>query len=220
MIRMSALALAVLTGLAVSTAEAQVCEGRPGPAAGNIALSAGYMSGNDASQMSVGITALGTSAYGGASIGSISYDDFSGSTTAVGASLGYQLALGTTGRAQICPFAIGEIGFGPSDINGSGIDASTRAFGAGLSWGFRATESAEFSLIPTISAGVAYSAVTLTDGVDDLTESDTFGQVRVGLGMVIAKRLAIVPSVIIPVGVEGADPMFGIALSLSVGARR
>lgn len=217
MSRSSILAVALLASLTTATAEAQVCEGRPGRAAGNVALSAAFASGSDASQFGVGITGLGSAAYGSASIGSISYEDFSGSTTAIGGSLGYQLAVGATGRAQLCPYFGVEFGFGPNDIGGTGIDLSARAFSAGLSWGFRAVESGDFNMIPTIGAGFGSTSVKLTDGVDELTESDTYGQVHLGLGMVFAKRFSIAPSVSIPVGLEGADPTFGITLSLSLG---
>lgn len=218
--RMSPLVIAALATLAITGAEAQTCEGRPGRGAGNVVLGAGFTSGDDASQFSVGISGLGTSAYGGASIGSISYDNVSGSTTTVGGDLGYQLAAGTTGRAQLCPWFGVEFGFGPNDIEGTGVDLSIRSFSAGLSWGFRAVESADFAMIPSLSAGVASASVKLSDGVDELTESDTFGQIGLGIGFVFAKQFSIKPSITIPVGLEGADARLGVSASLAVGTKR
>lgn len=214
------LAAFVLLATLAAAAEAQVCEGQPGRAAGNFALGAAFSSGNDASQFSAGITGIGKAVYGGASVGSIDYDGFSGSTTTVGGAVGYQLAVGTTGRAQLCPVVTATLGFGPNDIAGTGIDASARSFTAGLAWGFRATESADLSMIPTFGASFARSSVTFTDGVDDLTESDTYGQLSLGLGFVFARRFGITPAVMIPVGLEGADPMFALSARLALGGSR
>jgi len=216
-----ALTAVLLVGLlAAAPASAQVCAGRPGADVGNVLLGAGYSSANGTSGFDVGITGLGERAFGAATIGSISYDDFSGSTTMVGGSLGYQLSVGTSGRAQLCPTFSGALGFGPNDIEGTGVDASTRSVGAGVTWGFRATESADFALIPTIGAGVAYASVKLTDGVDELTESDSYGLIDVGLGIVLGRQFAATPFITIPVGLEGADPTIGLTISLSIGKRR
>jgi hypothetical protein len=218
--RTSIVALAVLASVAISSADAQTCEGRPGRAAGNVLLGAGFTSGDDATQFSAGVTGLGANVYGGASLGTISYDDFSGSTTTVGGAMGYQLAVGTTGRAQICPWVGADFGFGPKDIEGTGIDASARAISAGLTWGFRASESPDFAMIPTFGAGVVSSELKLTDGVDDFTESETFGQVTLGVGLLFARQFSVKPFVLIPVGLEGANASFGISASLAVGAKR
>lgn len=212
-------AAALLAAVPFTVAESQTCEGRPGRTVGKFAVDAGFSSGNDATQFAVGVTGLSTTTYGGVTVGSIDYDGFGGSTTTLGGNLGYQLPMGTTGRAQLCPFLEGAFGFGPNNIGGLGIDISTRDAAAGLVWGYRAKESDDFTLIPTIGAGFAYAAVTFSDGTDDLTESETFGMLRVGLGMVLAKRLSISPTVMIPVGLEDADPMVGVTLSLMLGGK-
>jgi hypothetical protein len=166
------------------------------------------------------VTGLGERAYGGGSIGSVSYDDLSGSTTSLGAWVGYQLPMGTSGRSQLCPFFTGGLGLGPNDIEGSGIDASTRGFSAGVSWGMRAVQSNDFSLFPTIGAGIAFSSFKLTDGVDSIEESDTYVQLGFGLGLVLGRQFTVRPSVTIPLGLEGADPVFSVQISLSLGAGR
>ena len=205
------------TMIAAAPSLAQVCEGRPGADAGNVLLGAGYSAGSGAKEFGVGVTGLGARAYGGATVGSVSYDDFSGSTTTLSGSVGYQLPVGSSARAQLCPYLHGGFGFGPNDIGGTGIDLSARTLGAGVSWGFRATQSSGFGLFPTVSAGFAYYSVKLTDGVDDLTQSDAYGQIGLGLGFVFSRQFAVRPAITIPVGLEGADPILGVAISLSVG---
>lgn len=219
-IRYAFTAAAFATVLVASPSLAQVCEGRPGADAGKVQLGAGFSAGNAAKEFGVGVSGLGERAYGGATLGSVSYDDFSGSTTTIGGSVGYQLAVGSSGRAQLCPFFRAALGFGPNDIAGLGVDLSTRGVGAGISWGFRATQSADFGLIPTIGAGFSYASVKLSDGVDDLTESDTYGQLGIGLGFIFGRQFAVQPTVTIPLGLEGADPIVGVTISLSLGSRQ
>lgn len=58
-----------------------------------------------------------------------------------------------------------------------------------------------------IGAGYIYSSVKLEGFGEELTESDTYGAVELGLGLIISKTLSLRPSVTIPVGLEGADPV-------------
>ena len=83
-----------------------------------------------------------------------------------------------------------------------------------------AAESPGFAMIPSFAAGVVSSAVKLTDGVDDITESDTFGQLSLGVGLLFARQFTVKPFVLIPVGLEGANASFGISANLAVGAKR
>ena len=216
-----ALTIALLaTALTASPSLAQLCEGRPGADAGSAQLGAGVAVGNRAREFGVSISALGKRAYGAASVGSVSFNDFTGTATSYGVAVGYQLAVGASGRAQLCPFVSGSLGFGPKDIRGTGVDLSTRGAGAGLAWGFRAARSLEFGLVPTISAAFGSSSATLTDGVDDLTESKTFGQLGIGLGFMFGQQFAVRPAAIIPLGLEGADPVVELTISLTLGSRR
>ncbi len=211
--------LSILMGLVGSTAGAQVCEGRPGSSAGRVALGAAFATANGASELGVGITGLGTGAYGGATVGRVTYDDFSGSTTTVGATVGYQVAVGSAGRAQLCPFLTGQLGFGPNDIEGTGVDASVRNLGAGVTWGIVASQSEDVTLIPTVSAGVASASIKFSDGVSDITLSDTYGQLRFGLGVAFGRQFAVTPSIIVPLGLDDSDPVLGVNVSLYLRRR-
>lgn len=208
------IALSILAGLVGSTAAAQVCEGRPGSSAGRVALGAAFATANGATEFGVGVTALGAGAYGGATLGRVTYDDFSGSTTTVGGGVGYQVAVGSAGRAQLCPYLTGQLGFGPNDIEGTGVDASVRNLGVGVTWGVVASQSQEVTLIPTVSAGVARASIKFSDGVNDITVSDSYGQLRFGLGVALGRQFAFTPSIIVPLGLDDSDPVFGINLSL------
>jgi len=206
--------LALLIG---STAAAQVCEGRPGSSAGRVALGATFATDNSSSELGVGITGLGAGAYGGATLSRVTYDEFSGSTTAIGGTAGYQVAVGSTARSQLCPFVSGVLGFGPNDIEGTGVDASATAFDAGIAWGTVASQSRDVTLIPTVSAAVAYASIKLSDGVSDFTVSDTYGLLKLGLGVALGRQFAVTPSITVPLGLDDADPILGVHLSLYLG---
>lgn len=205
---------------APAMAVAQTCVGRAGPEAGNIQLSGDYSSTQGVSQFGVSGGGLGATGFGSVTVGSISYDDFAGSTLVLGAGAGYRLPVGTSGNAEICPVVSALLGMGPNDIEGSGVDASSRGAQIGLSAGYRIASGADMAIIPTVGVGFAYSAFKLTDGVDTLEDSDTYGAFNVGVGLVLGRQFTALPSVSIPVGLEDSDPVLSISFTLSLGTRR
>lgn len=211
--------LALAAALVPSAVQAQVCLGRPSHEAGNIQLGGGYSGAQGVSQFGVSAAGLSRVAFGQASLGSISYDDFDGSTLVIGASGGYRLPIGSSGNAELCPVVGGFLGMGPNDIEGSGVDASLRGANVGVSLGYRLSSGADVAVIPTFSAGFAYSSFKLTDGTDSLEDSDTYGIVGMGVGLVLGRQVTALPSVSIPLGLEDSDPVLGITFILSLGRR-
>ena len=216
----TALAAVVITMATASSAGAQTCAGRAGQEAGSIQLSGDYSAVQGVKQFSVTGGGLGQTGFGGVTLGSISYDDFAGSTFVLGAGAGYRLPVGSSGNAEICPVISGSLGMGPNDIEGTGIDASTRSAQVGLTAGYRIAGGTDIAIIPTVGAGFTYSSFKLTDGVDSLEDSDTYGALSVGVGLVLGRQFTALPSVTIPVGLENADPVVNIGLTLSLGTRR
>lgn len=207
-----------LYGLFATTTYAQVCNGTPGVRAGNAILGAGYSKSDGANGFELTLAALGTQAFWRAGIGLVNYDAFSGSTVVLGGSTGYQLPIGATGDAQLCPYVSGSLGFGPNDINGSGTDMSTQAIGAGISAGSIVLKAQYLSLIPSVDFGYMYSRAALKNGTNEISESETYGSLGIGLGIVLAQRLTIRPSITIPVGLKEAENVFGINMFLSLKA--
>lgn len=216
----SLVALVVASATSPVVVSAQVCAGRAGREAGSVQLSGGFSSTQGVKQFSVSAGGLGNQAFGNVSAGSISYDDFPGSTFLLGAGTGFRLPIGTSGSAEICPIVSGFLGMGPKDIEGSGIDASSRGAQVGLTAGYRINNGPDFAIIPTVGAGFGYSAFKLSDGVDSLEDSETFGALSFGVGFVIGRQFTALPSVSIPIGLEDSDPVISIGFTLSVGSRR
>jgi hypothetical protein len=213
--RILAIALTVLATPMV--ANAQTCLGLAPFSAGRVQLAASGDFGNDSKaftgNLSFGST---TGAFGGVSVGTVSYDDFDGNTTTVGGQLGWQLPIGTENRIELCPVGGAGYGFGPDNIEGSGTDVSSWGAFFGLQLGFATGTNPQFRIVPTVGAAVAYSKFELDGGfLSGFEEDDTFGIFTLGLGFVVNTRVSILPSVDVPVGLEDADPVFGIAVGVN-----
>jgi hypothetical protein len=197
--------------------DAQTCLGLAPFSAGRVQLSASGDFGNDAKAVTGTLTFGSTSgAFGGVSVGTISYDDFDGNTTAIGAQLGWQVPLGTATRVELCPVAGAAYGSGPDNFLGSGSDLSSWSAGFGLQLGFSTGSNPQFRIVPTAGAALAYSKLEFEGGfLDGEEEDDTYGLFTLGLGFVVNTRVSILPSVEIPAGLEDADPTFGITVGVN-----
>jgi hypothetical protein len=198
-------------------ADAQTCLGLASFSAGRVQLAASGDFGNDSKAYAANLN-FGSPAgpFAGVSVGTVSYDDFDGNTTTVGAQFGWQAPLGTGNRIELCPAAGATYGFGPDNIEGSGTDLSAWTAFFGLQLGMSAGSNPQLRIVPTVGAALAYSKVDFEGGfLGGLEEDDTFGVFTLGLGFVLNSRVSILPSVDIPVGLEDADPAFGVTLGVN-----
>jgi hypothetical protein len=225
------LALVLASALAVHDAATQTCLGLPSFHSGRIQLAAHGSFGEDARSFE-GSFSLGTNkVFGGLSLGAVDYDQIAGSTLLIGGGVGYQLPLGASSSFHVCPGIRASVGFGPDDIFGGvsdsagvrqdphpGDDASTFAFVAGLSLG-ASLGSPRVRLNPTAGLGLAYSSFDLKDpGGSGAERSDTYGALDFAVGVIFRSTFSVRPAVTIPLGLEGADPVFGVTLAINVGA--
>jgi hypothetical protein len=128
--------------------------------------------------------------------------------------------VGTSGHGEICPVIGGFIGMGPNDIEGSGVDASIRGVAVGLSAGYRINSSTDIAIVPTAGVGFEYSSFKLTDGIDSTSDSDSYGMLSLGVGLILGRQFTALPSVSIPIGLDDSDPILSLTFALSLGARR
>ena len=215
-----ALLSALLFHLLASVASAQICFGDPSFSAGRVQLSGSADFGQDAQSFGAGITLGSPTAFGGISVGAISYDDLDGSTLVLGAGVGYQVPIATSGRVQLCPWLAGGLGFGPNDIEDTGIDASVRDVVFGVAVGGQLGPDAQVVVIPTASLGFAYSSFKLDGPGGELEDSDTYALASLGAGLVFNSTFSIRPSVTIPFGLEDSDPTFGVSIAIHLGGSR
>jgi hypothetical protein len=198
-------------------AHAQTCLGLAPFSAGRVQLAASGDFGNDSKAFAANLGfGSATGPFAGVSVGTVSYDDFDGNTTTLGAQLGWQSPIGTENRIELYPAAGATYGFGPDNIEGSGTDLSAWTAFFGLQLGISAGSNPQFRIVPTVGAALAYSKVNFEGGFfGGIEEDDTFGIFTLGLGLVVNSRVSILPSVDIPAGLEGADPSFGVVLGVN-----
>lgn len=225
------LALLLASALPVHAAATQTCLGLPSFRSGRIQLAANGSFGEDARSFEGSLSLGSNKGFGGLSLGAVDYDEIEGSTLLIGGGAGYQLPLGASSSFHVCPGIRASVGFGPRDVFGGlydsagvqrdprpGDDASTFVFVAGLSLG-ASLGSTGVRLNPTAGLAFAYSSFQLKDpGGTGAERSDTYGALDVALGLIIRSVFAVRPSITIPIGLQGADPVFGLTLAINVGA--
>lgn len=209
------IALAITLLVTPLVVQAQMCLGLAPFSAGRVQLAASGEFGKDSDAFAANLTfGSATGPFAGVSIGTVSYDDFDGNTTIVGAQFGWQAPIGSENRIELCPAAGAAYGFGPDNIEGSGTDLSAWTAFFGLQLGISAGSNPQFRIVPTVGAGLAYSKLDLEGGFFGGVEADeTFGIFTLGIGFVVNSRVSILPSVDIPTG--GPDPSFGVLLGVT-----
>jgi hypothetical protein len=223
MLKLSVGILAASAALVVthSPLAAQTCVGMPSFANGMVQVAGGGAFTEGANLYS-GTLGLGAPAgpFAKVGLGRTSYDDLDGSSLDVGGQVGYQLAVGRSAKAELCPIAGFSLGFGPDDILGTGVDASTHGFDLGLALGTSLRGGSGLEVVPNAGLAFAYSRVKLEDATGSATSSESYALARFGLGLVFNSTVGVSPSVSVPVGLDGSDPTFGLTLSVNFGGRR
>lgn len=164
---------------------------------------------------------LPAAVFGRATVESSWIEALEGSALNVGASLGYQVAIGSSGRSQLCPLTSFGIGWGPRNNFGSGVDRSSRTASLGLAIGTIFAAGPEVKVIP--SAGLFYGS--RRDQAEDAAGttlfkvSNGFAVAQLGVGIVLKSNLSIRPAMEITLESEGSDPRFGLTLGYNFAIR-
>jgi hypothetical protein len=210
----------VLLGLLSAPARAQTClglasySGSPVQVTGTGSLA--YESRSFAAGLGYG---LPTSGFGGVAVGTTLNDSFDGSTLELGATLGYQLALGKTAATELCPVASFAVGIGPNNTFNSGVDRSRRTASVGLAIGRSLVASPQLRVVPTVGLSYAYrkDKAENSAGTSLFEIADHYALAQVGVGLVLNSNISVRPSIDLPLGLDGTDPTFGITLGYNFG---
>ncbi len=222
------LLLAIICGLTAlpTAAEAQVCTGFASFSSGPVQVAGSAAFSDVAKGFGGGVAVGGAGAFGQFSVGTTTYDNLDGSSFNVGGGAGYQIPLDKGKIAQLCPLSSVVFVSGPNDLDvfGDGslvLDLNETDFRFGVAFGLVASRSGQTQIIPTGSLAFASATLKAKDqvsGVSD-SQSETFGQVGLGLGFVFNEVFTLQPAVVIPFGLEGASTTFGLTLSLNFGQK-
>jgi hypothetical protein len=218
----SGLVLLPLFALAPVIANAQLCLGTPAfsAAPARVGVAADLTEG--AKRFS-GKLAFGSpkGPFAGATVSRISYDDLDETAMVYGVHAGYAAPVGTTQKAEVCPFASFDYSKGPDfEFFGSTAEISATQLGLGLAVGGIASTSETMDLIPF--ASLAYVRATSKFTLSGSTEksTDDAGILTVGAGFVFSKVLTVQPNVAFAFGVEDSDPVYGIAFMFNIGTKK
>jgi hypothetical protein len=212
----------VLLSLAVpfllaSRAAAQACVGMPSFGNGPMQIAAGGTFADGASSLG-GTFGYGMpkGLYGKAGIGSTSYDALDGSSLDVALGAGYQIPLHSARKADFCPIANLSFGSGP-DVEEINLDMSRRTFSFGGAFGMLMSQTATMDIVPNASFQFANTRFSADDGIDSVSDSESYGLLTLGTGFVFNSRYSLNPSLSIPMGLDGSDIAFGLSGAINFG---
>lgn len=121
---------------------------------------------------------------------------------------------------QWCPMMSVDYQSGPNfDILGESFDMSALTVGAGAHLGMPIEAGTNLQLIPTGGLGLAYTKVSADFGPMGGSESDVYGVMTLGVGILMNQTISVKPFVGIPIGLDGADSRVGIMASFGLGQR-
>ncbi|MES3033157.1 MAG: hypothetical protein V4813_04080 [Gemmatimonadota bacterium] len=160
-------------------------------------------------------------AFGGISARIAKTDGVSGTTKGAGVDGGLSYRVGATKRVMVCPVASAEYLKSPDIDDGDGgtVEVSGTGATAGLAIGGAVSTSSSVSFIPFAALQAAYARVSVSNGGTSFSDSDTYGLLSGGLGIVLTPTVLVRPFIQIPLGLDGADPSYGVGVSFGFGKR-
>jgi hypothetical protein len=212
--------LFTLSGVFSASLEAQTCHGlAPLPAGQLQATGTAMLSAGTRSVSAALAYDLPAGAFGGVGIGRTEVEAFEKSSVDLSASLAYQLELGGSGRAQVCPVASTSLQLGPNNAFGSGVARSTFSAGIGFSGGAEFRLRPLLSLVPALAVGVGHRTHQAESraGATLFRIAETYGLAQLHVGMVVNQNLSIRPSVEIPLGLDSGDAVLGLTVGYRFG---
>ena len=198
-------------------AAAQSCTGMPSFSAGKMQVTAGGSFADGTSSFG-GTFGYGQpkSFYGKAALGTTSYDGIDGSSLDFGVSGGYQIALKSSRPVEVCPIASLSIGSGPNDVL-PGVDMSSRTFSMGAALGAQLGNNPQLQIVPNASFQFANTRLSMDDGSDSVSGSESYGLLTLGTGFIFNSRYSLNPSISLPMGYDGSDASFTLAGAIHFG---
>jgi hypothetical protein len=215
---LSVIAILVLSAAA---ADAQTCMGGTELSRGSHRLNVGGTLADGTNGAGAGYGFGSDRFFGSAGIGFNRYDVpelFGGDQTqfAINTLFGTQIRPAANAALAICPIGQYDMGFGPN-IDPVSTRTHNLAFGGRV--GFATGDADRFNWVPTVGLSIVRAGVSVSnDLVPDLDQTvwDSYGLAHLGVGLRFNRsRMSLVPGVNIPMGLDGADPSFGVTFSSS-----
>ena len=210
----TAVVLGALTVAPVAVARAQTCAGSLSLGDRRLLAGAFAEQWDDRSTLLGGLGLARGAVFGMLSGGIVSRAGLRPAAPMVAVVAGLERALGSGVRA--CPRVSAAAGFGPRDIEGSDVDARSIDLELGMEAGRAFLRDRRIQIVPFVGAGLRRSLLELSSGAgESIRRSDVYGTIDAGSGIVVARRLAIIPRVTRTLGALDDDA--SISLRVAVG---
>jgi hypothetical protein len=212
--RRSLVVALALLAIVRAPAVAQTCMGMASYSTGPVQVAGHGSFADGANQFGATVGyGIARSVFGNVGIATTSWDGADASLN-FGGQVGYQMQMS---KAQICPVASLSLGNGP---DGAGFNTSTRAATVGLAIG-TAFGTSRMQIVPTAGIGVENLHANVEDTGSGISASgsDTHGIANLGVGLIF-NNISVRPNVVIPVGLDGADPTVGLTVGFNFGRKR
>jgi hypothetical protein len=210
MVRGTVLVLALAlcgTGIAAS----QLCSGEPTFVGGSTRLF-GSVAIGQAETYHAGLAVGGTRLFGWGEAGMATYQRDESAEYGLG--VGFQLSRRPEAKLHICPeIVLGLTGASDVGATGVGYDLTTASFGADA--GYVVFRKGTTRIVPTANLQFVTGRIkwTYANGVTSAHGVESYGLLGAGIGVGLDEITAS-PSIIVPLGVEGAEVSYAITFSV------
>jgi hypothetical protein len=204
--------IAILT-LSSAAANAQTCMGGTELGRGAHRLSVGGTMADGTNGAGAGYGFGSDHFFGTAGLGFNRFTGADQTQVAVSTLFGAQLRAGTGAAIAVCPVGQYDMGFGP---NVDPVSLRTHAIAGGARIGFATGDPEQFNVVPTAGLSLVRSGLRASNDLLGINQTmwDTYGLANMGVGFRFNhSRMAVVPSVSFPIGLDGVDPSFGVTFN-------
>lgn len=220
MYRRLVILLGALALLPSSSALAQACIGLPSLASRptNLLIDAQFGEGSNAFGGRFGFGS--SAAFAGIGAHLIDFEDEEDAGFSLGLDAGLSLLPAPGSALTFCP--VGNLVFTSLPdrrILGRDVESNTWEGAAGLAVGGAVSGGEGIGIIPFASISAVYRRLEVEVEDVDESDSDTFGRFGAGLGLLFGNSIVIRPNVTVPLGLDGADPVYGIGIAFTFGRR-
>jgi hypothetical protein len=216
---MRRLALSIVIAVTLpAAARAQACLGSVSFATAPVRFGGGAVFGDSFTAYAVSLIAgKENGIFGDVGVARIYDDDFDDTEDRVFVDAGYQRPVGA--RAQLCPMVGASLGTGPDD---AGAEIRSRFASAGVALGLTFRPAPSAKVIPNGSLRFEYATSDVTrPSLGTETFTDNRGVAGLGLGLIFFNdRLAIQPTVQIPLAADDDEVTYGLIVSIGWAVRR
>jgi hypothetical protein len=200
--------------MAASSAEAQICGGRPSFRDGPLQVGIGASFTDGARGVEGTFAGGGESVFAGVGVSVTNFTGVDVRSAGVNAFAGAEFATDRQNKVLLCPVV--RVGFGTGPDVGP-VDVSTAFVQGGGSIGVIASDRDGMMVVPFFGLSAVYDRVMTDLGGVENSFSDTGGIADLGVGLVFNRTVGITPLISVPFSTGGSDVIFTLKFSFNFG---